>query len=75
MPDLMWTDLVGTLRNDGVDFEPGLTDAEVADAESRYGFRFPPDLRAFLRRGKRRSRKNSLDACHISFLVPADISR
>ncbi len=29
-------------------FEPGLTDAEVADVERRFGFRFPPDLRAFL---------------------------
>ena len=51
MPDVMWTDLVATLRNEGVDFEPGLTDAEVAAAESRYGFWFPPDLRAFLQAG------------------------
>ena len=31
-----------------VEFDPGLTDAEVAAAESRFGFRFPPDLREFL---------------------------
>lgn len=31
-----------------IDFEPGLSDAEVAAVESRFGFRFPPDLRAFL---------------------------
>ena len=37
-----------TLRNRQVDFEPGLTDAEVTQVETRYGFRFPPDLRQFL---------------------------
>ena len=26
-----------------IEFDPGLTDAEVAEAESRFGFRFPPD--------------------------------
>ena len=31
-----------------VEFDTGLTDAEVAAIESRYGFRFPPDLCAFL---------------------------
>jgi hypothetical protein len=31
-----------------VEFDPGLTDAEVAAAEARFGFRFPPDLRDFL---------------------------
>lgn len=31
-----------------VEFDAGLTGAEVAAAESRYGFRFPPDLREFL---------------------------
>jgi hypothetical protein len=29
-------------------FDPGLTDSEVASAEARFGFRFPPDLRDFL---------------------------
>jgi hypothetical protein len=33
---------------EGTDFRPGLTDAEVAAVEERYGFRFPPDLRSFL---------------------------
>jgi hypothetical protein len=28
--------------------EDGLSDGEVAEIESRYGFRFPPDLRALL---------------------------
>ena len=57
-----WRDVVAWLR--GVEYqfglvtpdspthrvacEPGLTDAEVADVERRFGFRFPPDLRAFL---------------------------
>ena len=49
--DTMWADLVDTLRNNGVEFEAGLTDAEVAAAEIRYGFRFPPDLQAFLQAG------------------------
>jgi hypothetical protein len=31
-----------------VEFDAGLTDAEVAAAESLFGFRFPPDLRGFL---------------------------
>lgn len=31
-----------------VEFAAGLTDAEVATAEARFGFRFPPDLREFL---------------------------
>ena len=51
MADVMWSDLVGTLRDLGVEFEAGLTDAEVGNAETRYGFQFPPDLRAFLQAG------------------------
>jgi len=57
-----WHDLVEQLRGSSyqfglitpdtlvhsVEFDAGLTDAEVAAAESRYEFRFPPDLRAFL---------------------------
>jgi hypothetical protein len=31
-----------------VEFDHGLTDFEVAGIESRFGFRFPPDLREFL---------------------------
>jgi len=44
----MWENLVDQLRETGVVFEAGLTDAEVTAAESRYRFRFPPDLRALL---------------------------
>jgi hypothetical protein len=51
MPDAMWADLVTTLRDNGIAFEVGLTDAEVETSEARYGFRFPPDLRAFLQAG------------------------
>src|SRR5262249_9578083 len=43
-----WTDLVARLQARGIAFDPGLSDAEVNVAESRFGFRFPPDLRAFL---------------------------
>jgi len=31
-----------------IEFEAGLTDAEIAATEVRFGFRFPPDLREFL---------------------------
>ena len=31
-----------------IEFDPGLTDAEVRATEERFGFRFPPDLREFL---------------------------
>ena len=31
-----------------VEFDNGLTDGEVSAVESRFGFRFPPDLREFL---------------------------
>jgi hypothetical protein len=37
-----------TLVRSGVVFEPGLSDAEFEAVESRFGFRFPPDLRRFL---------------------------
>lgn len=37
-----------TLVRAGVVFEPGLSDAEFKAVESRFGFRFPPDLRRFL---------------------------
>jgi hypothetical protein len=51
MVDVMWAGLVDTLRDNGVEFEAGLTDAEVEAAEARYGFLFPPDLGAFLQAG------------------------
>jgi hypothetical protein len=51
MADAMWNDMVGTLRDNGIEFEPGLADPEIEAAEERYGFRFPPDLRAFLQTG------------------------
>ncbi|OJT19145.1 hypothetical protein BO221_37225 [Archangium sp. Cb G35] len=62
MDDSVWRELVEQLRGSPyrsgvispdapvhrIGFEPGLTDAEVAATEARFGFRFPPDLRAFL---------------------------
>lgn len=39
------------LKTKGIHFEAGLTDGEVARAESRYSITFPPDLRAFLQLG------------------------
>ncbi|MCE9560768.1 MAG: SMI1/KNR4 family protein [Planctomycetes bacterium] len=48
MAEAIWHDLSEQLRDRGVSFAAGLTDAEVATAESRFSFRFPPDLRAFL---------------------------
>lgn len=43
-----WNALVEQLRNCGVEFDAALTDAEVRATETRFGFRFPPDLREFL---------------------------
>ena len=62
MDDRVWRELVEQLRGTEyqwgvitpdapvyrIEFDPGLTDAEVASVEARFGFRFPPDLRAFL---------------------------
>jgi len=36
------------LRSCSVQIEAGLTEQEIATCEVRFGFRFPPDLRAFL---------------------------
>jgi hypothetical protein len=44
----VWDDMVVRLRSRGITFDAGLTDAEVAEVETRFGFRFPPDLRTFL---------------------------
>lgn len=62
MPHTYWQDLIDEL--DGaeyrfgiitpstpvyrVEFDAGLTDAEVRETEALFGFRFPPDLRGFL---------------------------
>ncbi len=57
-----WLDLIDQLRGieyqfgqitpaspiHRVEFDSGLTDAEVKSVETRFGFRFPPDLREFL---------------------------
>jgi hypothetical protein len=42
---MSWRDLVDQLP---VEFDPGLTDAEVERAQQRFEFQFPPDLRDFL---------------------------
>lgn len=43
-----WDRIVESLEARGVEFETGLSDQEVADVQARYGFSFPPDLRALL---------------------------
>jgi hypothetical protein len=59
---MRWQELVDQLRGTAyqfglvsqssptyrIEFLAGLTDAEVASVEDRFGFRFPPDLREFL---------------------------
>jgi hypothetical protein len=40
--------LKSRLEEKDVSFEAGLTDIEIAGIESFYGFKFPPDLKAFL---------------------------
>ena len=44
----VWPLLVAQMKERGIEFDVGLTDVEIAATESRFGFRFPPDLRAFL---------------------------
>jgi SMI1 / KNR4 family (SUKH-1) len=51
MDDPMWQAFVVELGEAGLEFDAGLTDSEVAKVEAQYGFRFPPDLRAFLQAG------------------------
>src|SRR5262245_12201831 len=51
-----WDTWVSRLQSRGVPFDPGLTDVEVAAAESRFAFRFPPDLREFLQTALPRGR-------------------
>jgi hypothetical protein len=57
MADAMWTNLVAEIRDTGIEFDAGLTDDEIAAAESCYGFQFPPDLRAFLQAGLPRGKR------------------
>jgi hypothetical protein len=47
----VWVNLVERLRAAGIPFEAGLTEAELQSTEGKFGFRFPPDLRAFLQAG------------------------
>lgn len=58
----VWRDLIDQLRGTAyqfglitpgspvhrIEFDDGLTDAEAVATETRFSFRFPPDLRAFL---------------------------
>ena len=43
-----WSELIELLDKKNIVFLDGLTDAEIETIESKYGFRFPPDLRDFL---------------------------
>jgi hypothetical protein len=43
-----WLPLIQVLTGAGLEFEAGLTDAEVDRIENQFSFRFPPDLRSFL---------------------------
>ena len=43
-----WAPTRSLLARAGVVLEPGLSDAEIAAAEVKFGFRFPPDLRSLL---------------------------
>ncbi len=48
MPFDIWTDLISQMKERGIEFDIGLTNAEIATTEDRFALRFPPDLRAFL---------------------------
>ena len=45
---MSWTRIISELEQCGVVFEPGLSNVEVEIVENSFGFKFPPDLRAFL---------------------------
>ena len=52
MNDPMWKQFITVLsEEEAMDFDEGLSPIEIAAAESRYGFRFPPDLSEFLQAG------------------------
>jgi hypothetical protein len=57
MAEGTWEDLIAQLRFRGIAFDAGLTDTEVASAESRFEFQFPPDLREFLQTALPRGRR------------------
>jgi hypothetical protein len=46
-----WSRLLDELRERDIVVEDGLTEAETRDTEYRFGFHFPPDLRALLQTG------------------------
>jgi hypothetical protein len=46
-----WDRVVFSLKQAGIAFDAGLSDTEISETESRFKFRFPPDLRAFLQVG------------------------
>ena len=43
--------VISHLRSSGIPVQAGLSDAEFARAEAKFGFVFPPDLRAVLSAG------------------------
>jgi len=45
------SEIVENMKAHGVEFDAGLTDAEVSDIEALCKFQFPPDLRQFLQLG------------------------
>ncbi len=44
----VWDELIAQMNKGGIAFDAGLGDPEIAATETRFGFRFPPDLRSFL---------------------------
>lgn len=49
MSETNWIELVNTLKQHGLIFEKGLTDRQVEHIQQAASFRFPPDLKAFLK--------------------------
>jgi hypothetical protein len=43
-----WMAIIDQMKGKGIDFVRALTNADVVSIESKFSFRFPPDLRAFL---------------------------
>jgi hypothetical protein len=58
-----WSPLVAQMKHRGIEFDAGLTDAEVARIEGQFAFRFPPDLREFLQTALPRGERFPTDSC------------
>jgi hypothetical protein len=60
-------ELINQLKDHGIEFDAGLSDAEVTDIEQTCNFQFPPDLKTFLQMGVPRKWVQSNNRAHEGF--------